>query len=569
VPGDERNATGGRGRSRKTALRSYALRAMTEQHRPQSPGHLRIVFSLLHAGYLRHYAEPIRILAAHGHSVHLALHSDQAKDRADDRLLAHLLADCPSVTVGLAPRRHRLDGWRPIAWIVRSFVDILRYGDPRYRDATALRLRAMSTVRERVERRGVDPLSRRIVLRLLEWTEHDRHPDRLGLALRLLAAVEDSIPASRRTKSLIAAQRANVVLASPVVEFASPQVEFIKSAKRERIPCAICVASWDNLTNKGLLRVVPDRVLVWNGLQRDELAEMHYIPRERVVITGGQKFDPWFEMGVSTTRERFARRVGLDPDRPYLLYVCSSSFVTPDEVPAVKRWIAAVRNAGGNLGELGILVRPHPQNASQWQNERLSEYENTTIWPTEGEYPDEGEARADFFDSIFHSAAVVGVSTSAQIEAAIIGRPVYTVLSPEFAQTQLGTLHFQYLRRENGGFVHEARDLETHLAQLRSGIAGADDPDGFGSFIGSFVRPRGRTVPVAPIVASEIERLGREYRPEPDSRRFRRALLRAALTPLALAMSALAAVSWLGSRLLTISPEHRTTGARSAAKERG
>jgi hypothetical protein len=515
--------------------------------RATSEGSLRIVFSLLHSGYLRHYAEPIRILAARGHSVYLALQRDDAKDRGDDRLLERLLADCPSVTVGLAPRRQRLDGWRPLAWVVRSFVDTLRYADPRYRDASALRLRAASKMRARVEEARIDPLSRRLVLRLVESIETGRNPARLGRALRLLAAVEDAIPASRRTKALITAQRANLVLASPVVEFASPQVEFIKSAKRLGIPCAICVASWDNLTNKGLLRIVPDRVLVWNALQREELVEMHGVPRERVVLTGGQKFDPWFELSASTTREKFARRIGLDPDRPYLLYVCSSSFVAPEEVPAVRRWIAAVRDAGGILGEHGVLVRPHPQNARQWQHADLSEFENVTIWPREGEYPDEGEARSEFFDSIFHSAAVVGVNTTAQIEAGIIGRPVFTVLAPEFAATQVGTLHFQYLRHENGGFVHEAENMDEHLAQLRSGIDRPNDVGRVGSFIESFVRPRGLALPVAPIVASEIEALGRDHRPEPDTRRAGRLLLRAALTPLALAMSALAAVMWIGS----------------------
>jgi hypothetical protein len=53
---------------------------------------------------------------------------------------------------------------------------------------------------------------------------------------------------------------------------------------------------------------------------------------------------------------------------------------------------------------------------------------------------------------------------------------------------------------------------------------------------------------VAPIVADEIERLG-NGRPEPDRRRLRRPFLRAALTPLALGLSAVAAISWCVQRL--------------------
>jgi len=513
--------------------------------RSQSPEQRhRIVFSLLHSGYLRHYAEPIRILVARGHSVHLALHREDAKDRGDDRLLERLLSECPAVTVSTAPKRHRFDGWRPVAWIVRSLVDTLRYSESRYQDAGALRARAASKLRDRVAGAAVDPISRRLVLRLVDSIEAGRNPRRLGVALRALAAVEDAIPACRRTKKLIGEQRASIVLASPVVDFGSPQVEFIKSARRLRIPCAVCVASWDNLTNKGLLRVVPDRVIVWNARQRDELVEMHGVPRDRVVLTGGQKFDPWFELSASTTREDFGLRIGLDPAKPYLLYVCSSRFVAPDEVPAVSAWVAAVRASGGVLEQAGIMIRPHPQNARQWKHADLTGFESVSVWPRSGEYPDEGQARSDFFDSIFHSAAVVGVNTSAQIEAGIIGRPVYTILLPSHADTQSGTPHFQYLRRANGGFVNEADSMETHLAQLRSGMDGPETRENITGFIESFVRPRGLALPVAPIVADEIERLGQDHvsEPDPTAVRLRRLLLRGALSPVGLALSAVAVI---------------------------
>ncbi len=111
----------------------------------------------------------------------------------------------------------------------------------------------------------------------------------------------------------------------------------------------------------------------------------------------------------------------------------------------------------------------------------------------------------------------------------------------------MGTLHFHYLRHENGGFVREAENMEEHLAQLRTGIERSGDVDGIGSFIESFVRPRGLALPVAPIVASEIEALGGDRRSEPDDPRARRLLLRAALTPLALVVCALVAVHWVGS----------------------
>jgi hypothetical protein len=512
---------------------------------------LRIVFSLLHSGYLRHYGDPIRLLCARGHSVHLALYRTDAKDRGDDRLLARLLADCPAVTAAAAPRRRRVDGWRPFSWMVRALVDVLRYADPRYRQATSLRERTAEKVRVRIAESRVDPLSRWLVLRVLAWVSGTPDAGRARRLIKWLGAVEAAIPTSPRVDRLLEEYGADLVLASPVVEIGSSQVEFVKSALALDIPNAICIASWDNLTNKGLLRVVPDRVIVWNEAQRRELDEMHGVAPDRVVITGGQKFDAWFDREPTRTRESFLATVQLDPTRAYLLYLCSSVFIAPDEVSFVHRWITAIRSSEREgVRGLGVLVRPHPQNAAQWADVDFGEFENVSIWPREGEYPDETASQDDFFDSVAYSAGVVGVNTTAQIEAGIVGKPVYTILDPQFAKTQSGTIHFHYLLHENGGFVHRASDIAEHLDQLAAGL---DDPAAteatVRAFMGSFVRPLGIDRAATPIVAAALEDVALARKHRPRGTRVSSYVLRVALYPVALGMGIAAIPGALWYRL--------------------
>ena len=117
-------------------------------------------------------------------------------------------------------------------------------------------------------------------------------------------------------------------------------------------------------------------------------------------------------------------------------------------------------------------MRPHPQNAAQWEHVDLAaEFEGVALWPRTGVNPIGGVARADYFDSIYHCEAVVGVNTSAMIESGIIGRPVYSVTVDDFAATQEGTLHFQHLKHAGGGLLHLAGDLDEHLEQLAALLA--------------------------------------------------------------------------------------------------
>src|SRR4030095_13968020 len=99
---------------------------------------------------------------------------------------------------------------------------------------------------------------------------------------------------------------------------------------------ALCVASWDNLTSKGLVRVLPDHVVVWNEAQKREATALHGVPADRVLVTGAQLFDRWFTMQPSRSREEFCRAAGLDPERPFLLYVGASLFIAPGGVPVAE-----------------------------------------------------------------------------------------------------------------------------------------------------------------------------------------------------------------------------------------
>jgi hypothetical protein len=145
---------------------------------------------------------------------------------------------------------------------------------------------------------------------------------------------------------------------------------------------------------------------------------------------------------------------------------------------------------------------------------------NTVVWPgADMTVPLEVEHKADYYDSIFHSSAVVGVNTSAMIEASIIGRPVLAVLEPEFHDSQLGTFHFSYLLESSGGAVRVARSVQESFAELSAILAGraGDDSARARRFVTDFVRPHGIERPATPIFVETLEQLATtSVKPERD-----------------------------------------------------
>ncbi len=270
------------------------------------------------------------------------------------------------------------------------------------------------------------------------------------------------------------------------------------------------MASWDNLTSKGLIHGPVDLVTVWNEAMKREAIELHGIPADRIEVTGAVPFDHWFSWRPSTTRDEFCARVGLPAGRPYVLYLCSSRFIAPNEVPFIREWIGRIRQSSGSpLETVGVLVRPHPQNTDQWEGVDLGD-KDVVVWPRAGAAPVDEASRSEYFDSIYHSGAVVGINTTAEIEAAIVGRRSYTLLADQFRETQGGTLHFQHLTGHDGGLVRVARDFDEHMRQLNGALLDPEaDRADCERFVGRFVRPDGLDTAATPKMIKALEELSR------------------------------------------------------------
>ena len=452
---------------------------------------MRVLFVMQSPEYLRFYESTIRELAARGHTVALAVNKQNAAKpvRLDDVGAGNPLV----LSLGIMPRRE--DVWRDVGRRLRGLTDFARYLDPRLAKATALRAR----------------MKNKVLPRGFRWLDRIPRLSRGGAAALTgaLYGLERTVPVSTAVEAFVRDARPDVVLVSPLVDAASDQVEVVKAARALGIPVAACIASWDNLTNKGMLRVQPDAVVVWNDAQKAEAVAFHGVPEQRVMTTGAQLFDRWFEQRPSTTREAFCARMNFPASKPFVLFTCSSSFISIShaEVGFVRRWIERLR-AHPELAGVSVLVRPHPYNCAAWEAADLSDLGPTAIWPRRANTPIDDEQRRGFFDSLYHSAAVVGINTSAMIEAAIVGRPVLSLLGNEFSGTQEGTLHFHHLLPENGGFLRIAADLDAHVAQLAEVMRHPEAAQAeTRRFVRSFIRPHGLDRPCTPIVADAIERV--------------------------------------------------------------
>jgi hypothetical protein len=360
-----------------------------------------------------------------------------------------------------------------------------------------------------------------------------------GRRRRLLAALrtlERALPTVSEIRQRLREFGPDVVLITPLVYLGSWQFEILRAAKAEGLRTVFSVGSWDHLSSKALIRDVPLRVLVWNDTQKDEAVRLHGVPADRVIVTGAQCYDQWFGRTPLRTRQEFCQRVGLASDRPYVLYVCSALFWgSPVEAEFVCRWVESLRRSQHpELRTAAILIRPHPARMEEWRTIDLSRFENVALY---GSNPMDAASKEDYFESLHYSKAVVGLNTSAFLEAAIVDRPVHTILAPEFADNQQGTLHFHYLLRVGGGMLRASTTFEEHHLQLAESLGSAPDAPGTNrQFVREFIRPHGLDRPATPVVCDALDGIPALPRPPPERTPWHLLLLRWATYPVFLVL---------------------------------
>ena len=456
---------------------------------------------------VRHLDSVVLALADAGHTVEVATPGRRNEWPMPDRLAAH-----PRVTHVISPAA-RQDEWKHAATDFRLLVDAAHYLEGPFLGADKLRERAFrecAIVVSAGEKRHLSvrcpSCNTKIVDHGLDKVIPSFGPTGNRRLKDLARLVEQVIPSDPRREQFLRSRKPDIVVVTPLILLASDQPEWVKSAKALDIPVGYPVFSWDNLTTKGIVHVQPDRVFVWNEIQKHEAIAHHGVPEDRIVITGASRFDAFFTMRPSSDRARYCEKHRLDPSRPILAYLCSSEFVAGREVEFIARWIEEIRREPA-LASCNVVVRPHPRSLHQWRKVDVSAWERVALSVSRRLNADQS-----LYDTLYHSDAVVGLNTSAQLEAGILGKPVLTLLAPGFERGQQGTIHFKYLLREEGGFVELARDFDEHRRHLVDAVDGRYDPKPARRFLERFIRPTGWDQPATPVLAEAILRLA-EARP--------------------------------------------------------
>jgi hypothetical protein len=241
------------------------------------------------------------------------------------------------------------------------------------------------------------------------------------------------------------------------------------AARALRIRTLAMIPSWDNLSTKNRMVFKYDGYAVWSEQMKRDLH--HFYPQSRsvpVYVVGALQFDVFHQVRFARTREQFCRSAGLSPDKPIILYALGSPNLFREHHGALS---LARRLMAGDLGDVQMLVRPHPAfdkgvEATMFREfgpRVVVQHTGATQHQTEAFFQDE-PAIVDWVNSFRHADVVVNMSSTAAVDAALCDRPVVNLdydPAPDGAQQEFvkdvnhrGT-HFKPVAESGGVWLVE------------------------------------------------------------------------------------------------------------------
>ncbi|MBC8247537.1 MAG: hypothetical protein H8E81_08120 [Deltaproteobacteria bacterium] len=251
---------------------------------------------------------------------------------------------------------------------------------------------------------------------------------------------------------------------------------------RRSIPTVGNIFSWDHPYYEQHSR--PDHLTCWSDVVRDGLVKMRGFLPEQIDVIGAPVFDAYFDPDGIWSRNEFCNRMGLDSQRPILLFATLGQMQAfRDETGTFRAFLAAVDQAG-IPGPPQIILRLHPRSIDHYYHEfrsrqdvvfsRYLDYCPGMRWlPSRDEVILAGNL-------LRHADVCVSPGSTMLIEAAIFDTPtIVPTFNPmmkedydRFFKKDWLNKHLGFLLEENAvGVAHTTEEL---IAVIQRGLS---DPE--------------------------------------------------------------------------------------------
>lgn len=248
----------------------------------------------------------------------------------------------------------------------------------------------------------------------------------------LIRFLDGFVPLDPGVVSILEKYRPDMVLLPDVVFLPDPI--FARAAKRLGIYTVAMARSWDNLTSKGVVQAMPDKLVVYSNRMVEEAVKVVGMKKENVFMAGPPQFDPHFKP-AKLSRESFLKGLGIDPSKKIILCAPFFDRYTGSAVALINGLVKAIED-GSLPKDVHLLVRYRPGTPLMKDGTLAESVRYTITVPSLASFDGAGRFSPleDFewsakdvdllVDSLRFSDVVINTVSTLSVDAMVFDKPV-------------------------------------------------------------------------------------------------------------------------------------------------
>lgn len=201
----------------------------------------------------------------------------------------------------------------------------------------------------------------------------------------------------------------------------------LKITNENNVNSILMIHSWDNLPARGFFSSVPDKVLVWNDVMKEQAVTLHGISRDKIEVIGVPQFYGYKHLESCVDENMFKCFYGLKNEYDIITYTCSASRVFPDESLFIQELIKYIKDK-----DIYLILRLHPTERADEYTSRFHGFEKVVIDRPSGNFAasitdnikDDESELLKFVSLMKYSDVVVNLASTTTLDATIFDTPV-------------------------------------------------------------------------------------------------------------------------------------------------
>ena len=211
-------------------------------------------------------------------------------------------------------------------------------------------------------------------------------------------------------------------------------IDVLAAAKSFGIRTVGMVRSWDNLTSSaGLVKIIPDVLLVWNPYIREKAIQVQHIDRSIIKIVGIPHYDWYVKTDLLEERAEFLRKFGLEGADKLILFAGIGDYHAPRETEVAELLSRSIKD--GELPDgTRVIFRPHPNFMVAREKVKLlapntvfDDGVATYTGKTSFTWEMDAKKMAHLMNSIYHADLIITTASTITIDAVAFSKPVICV----------------------------------------------------------------------------------------------------------------------------------------------